>query len=278
MFKDETLGSSSKAIRNEAPKNSCSVLEEGKDICSASLIPEGVVELSFASSIEERKELDIERLDLLQLAREISIIDNEIFSKIFPKDLGRWVCFSFSFLLFTILFNKTKTRGMGQKEGQCNLTINSILQTSFISCHNINCPLQKPKKIFTLFVSLCSELLSLGNLNGSYAILEGLLSPFLSEDMKNKSERLQEITNLLSTDRCSFFFLQGPKRFESLFHQFLITKRVGWKELRLYMKRIDFPATPYLGMYLTDLHFILEGNQNLVTGGEIKIINFRLAN
>ena len=123
-------------------------LEEGKDICSASLIPEGVVELSFASSIEERKELDIERLDLLQLAREISLIAYEIFSKIFPKDFVHWVCFSFSFsfLLFTILFNKTKTPGMGQKEGQCNLTINSILQTSFTSGHNINCPLQKTQK------------------------------------------------------------------------------------------------------------------------------------
>lgn len=50
----------------------------------------------------------------------------------------------------------------------------------------------------------------------------------------------------------------------------LINREKNYAELRRVLKTVPPPIIPYLGMYLTDLTFIEEGNKDVIDG----LINF----
>jgi son of sevenless-like protein len=118
--------------------------------------------------------------------------------------------------------------------------------------------LQDRVKLVSKLIQIASKLRSLNNFNGLMAILSGLnrgpvyrLRQTVAALEKKKEGRVyrlwQDLVNLTSSD-----------------HSYNVVRKA--------LKSVSPPSIPYLGMYLTDLTFIEEGNKKFLT--EHKLINF----
>jgi len=109
-------------------------------------------------------------------------------------------------------------------------------------------------KMMTKLIRFAQALYKENNLNSLLAVVSGLNNAaihrlkFTMEELSNKDvESLAKFGSLLSSD-------------------------MGYKNYRARVHTINPPLIPYLGIYLTDLTFIEEGNNDFV---ENKLINFK---
>ena len=97
------------------------------------------------------------------------------------------------------------------------------------------------------------KLLELNNFNGIMEIISGL--------QNSSIHRLRQLWTSLDK--------QHQKTYDQL--QAVVSRDQSYKALRAQLHSLDPPCVPYLGVYLTDLIFIEDGNPDFVQGG---LINF----
>lgn len=107
-------------------------------------------------------------------------------------------------------------------------------------------------RIFSRFIHVAKHLFDMNNFNATMAILSGL--------------------NISAIYRLKFTVAELPKKDRQTL-SFLMDKlsnKNAYKEYRSILKNANPPIIPYLGVYLTDLTFIEEGNKNEIEG----LVNF----
>ena len=109
----------------------------------------------------------------------------------------------------------------------------------------------KRAKLIEYFVQLCHELLKLRNFNGIMAILAALSGSAVG--------RLKKTWDLFSRAR--------KKELDEL-HSLMDTE-LNWTKYRSALLNAPPPKIPYLGLVLTDLVFIEDGNQDRLESGHI---------
>lgn len=107
--------------------------------------------------------------------------------------------------------------------------------------------------MFKLIVKKCEQL---RNFNLLVEVIAGLnLSPVY---------RLKKTWKLVSED-----LLKEYKRLQAV-----VSPKGNYKNLRKLIKERVTPCIPYIGMYLTDLTFIEDGNKDEISNGSSTLINF----
>eukprot|EP01127_Copromyxa_protea_P004261 TRINITY_DN14141_c0_g1_i1.p1 TRINITY_DN14141_c0_g1~~TRINITY_DN14141_c0_g1_i1.p1 ORF type:complete len:872 (+),score=176.95 TRINITY_DN14141_c0_g1_i1:29-2617(+) len=116
--------------------------------------------------------------------------------------------------------------------------------------------LKQRSKHLLSFLTLAGHLKRLNNINGLMAILSGLQrGPLMRLHLTEEMARQKD-----------------AKTFETYAQlQDLTASTKSYKNLRMFMTSLTPPCIPYVGMYLSDLTFIEEGNPDRV--GEHKLIN-----
>eukprot|EP01124_Arcella_intermedia_P003214 TRINITY_DN11751_c0_g1_i1.p1 TRINITY_DN11751_c0_g1~~TRINITY_DN11751_c0_g1_i1.p1 ORF type:complete len:882 (-),score=268.25 TRINITY_DN11751_c0_g1_i1:68-2713(-) len=111
-------------------------------------------------------------------------------------------------------------------------------------------------KICAKWIDVSYKLKNMGNFNGCMAIMAAFnLTPVF---------RLKQTFEIIQT--------QSKVRQQLSELKELLDHAMSYSNLRKAIKSVDPPVIPFLGMYLTDLTFIHEGNPNEIT--EHKLINF----
>eukprot|EP01096_Ripella_sp_DP13-Kostka_P006829 TRINITY_DN2466_c0_g1_i8.p1 TRINITY_DN2466_c0_g1~~TRINITY_DN2466_c0_g1_i8.p1 ORF type:complete len:953 (-),score=400.95 TRINITY_DN2466_c0_g1_i8:17-2875(-) len=103
------------------------------------------------------------------------------------------------------------------------------------------------------FIDIAEKLLELNNFNGIMEIISGLQNSSIF--------RLRQLWSSLDK--------QHQKTYEQL--QAVVSRDQSYKALRAQLHSLDPPCVPYLGVYLTDLIFIEDGNPDFLQRG---LINF----
>lgn len=111
---------------------------------------------------------------------------------------------------------------------------------------------KKRSKYIQKIIDVANALRNLGNLNGVMEIVSGL--------NRGPVYRLkQSWDDVPSSSKKVFDELKG-----------ITDRQKNFANMRKYLKKVNPPCIPYLGLYLTDLTFIEEGNQDMLNG----LINF----
>jgi hypothetical protein len=99
-------------------------------------------------------------------------------------------------------------------------------------------------KVFVKIIQTAHCLFKLNNFNATLAIISGL--------------------NNAAIHRLKFTFNEVPKKERAVLTLLMekMSSKSSYKEYRLLLKRVSPPKIPYLGVYLTDLTFIEDGNPN----------------
>eukprot|EP01139_Manchomonas_bermudensis_P011287 Amastigsp_a342519_35.p1 type:complete len:506 gc:universal Amastigsp_a342519_35:1-1518(+) len=180
------------------------------------------------------------RLSAVEIARQITLIEHRLYCQIRPWEcLGQaWTHEPKSNIRKLILqFNQTS-----QWVAMQVLTTESL---------------RERKAVLTHFVQIAAELRALNNFNAVLEIVAGLeFSPLY---------RLKHTWASLSK--------KTMETFESL--RELVSRAKNFKNHRAAMRTVHPPVIPYLGITLTDLTFIEDGNSDLTPSG---LINFEKRN
>jgi len=121
------------------------------------------------------------------------------------------------------------------------------------------CNTEKTKdrvKIMRKFINIAKDLHSIGNFNGVMEIISGL--------NRGPVYRLKGTTSVLAEKHKITY-----GHWQELITLTDATK--SYANLRKALREVDPPCLPYLGMYLTDINFIEDGNKNTFPG--TKLIN-----
>jgi len=114
--------------------------------------------------------------------------------------------------------------------------------------------LKKRIKVITWFIEVAEKCQELNNLNGLLEVVSGLNQGPVSR-LKQTWAKVPDKHNALLSNLTE-----------------LVTRENNHKNLREYFFKVQAPCIPYIGMYLTDLTFVEEGNTDFIT--EHKLINF----
>jgi son of sevenless len=129
------------------------------------------------------------------------------------------------------------------------------LFSNWVSCELVTKAL-KDDRIDTLkkFIDLLDELHNLNNFNGMMEVISGINSSSVRR-MKKTFESLDA---------------EYMKKFQK--YEDLLSHKFSYKVYRENLHKINPPCVPYMGVYLTDLTFLSDGNPDNVDGG---LINFK---
>jgi hypothetical protein len=116
----------------------------------------------------------------------------------------------------------------------------------------------KRAKVIEYFVQVCHELLKLNNFNGIMAVLAALSGSAIGRLKKTwdafskaRKKELDELHTIMDTDS-------------------------NWSKYRTALMKAPPPKIPYLGLVLTDLVFIEDGNQDRLPSGHINWVKCEL--
>ena len=108
---------------------------------------------------------------------------------------------------------------------------------------------QQRSQVVEKFIEIAIHLVKLGNFNSLMGIIGGLNLGFIS--------RL----------KLTFFGVPEKARKElKHFNETLMVPRQSWKEYRVALANQPLPRLPYLGVHLSDLTFIEDGNPSKING------------
>jgi son of sevenless-like protein len=116
--------------------------------------------------------------------------------------------------------------------------------------------LQDRISVMSAFIRIAKNLQDLNNFNGIFSICSGLaLAPIfrLKDTWGGLDDETKEIFKTLNS---------------------YISREKNFRNIRAAIKQVNPPCIPYLGLYLTDLTFIEDGNPKYVTVEGNKLVNF----
>ncbi|KAN0031401.1 hypothetical protein ACTFIV_005265 [Dictyostelium citrinum] len=196
--------------------------------------------------------LDIFSVDEEEIARQLTLMDFEIFSAIKSTEL------------LNQSWNKPKLRHRSPNVLTLINRFNEISQWTATSI--LSYPKVKDRaRIMAKFIKIAEYCMKhLNNFNTSMAILSGL--------------------NASSVHRLKFTKEELPKHTQQVYQelQFHLSSAQAYKEYRALLAKANPPCLPYLGVYLTDLTFFEEGNPDFIQGfinfGKRKLIYGSISN
>jgi len=199
------------------------------------------VKVSRSLLSAKQEDIGILMVHPLEAARQLTILDHELFRKILPCEC--------------VTMNWTKE----EKEALAPNVLANIRQFCNLSLfvgHSIVTVEDMTKRTQTLgrFIKIAYECLRLGNLNSAMAIVSGL---------QNHPVYRLKCTWAKLLDKCWDLW-------EELKDVFKCDE--NFAALRAYLRGISPPAVPYLGMYLSDLTFI--DNEKNFIDREKRMVNF----
>jgi hypothetical protein len=174
-----------------------------------------------------------------EIARQLTLIEWNIWEKIQP-----WECLGLAWM------KKDKARRSPHVLALIERFnyVSGWVATSICSQEQV----KKRSKFIQKLIDVANGLRNLGNLNGVMEIVSGL--------NRGPVYRLkQSWDDVPSSSKKIFEELKG-----------ITDRQKNFANMRKYLKKVNPPCIPYLGLYLTDLTFIEEGNQDLLNG----LINF----
>lgn len=189
------------------------------------------------------KKFGIMDYPLLEIARQMTLIDFEQFSKIEPKE-----CLNQS-------WNKehrtTKAPNINTMIQHFN-RVSGWVGTEVVKCED----LEKRAKKMASFVELANLCLELNNFNAVFSIMSGLA--------------------LAAIHRLKLTFEAMPEEYRNLNAKLAayLNRENNFKFIRQCIKSQKPPLVPYVGIYLTDLTFIEEGSPKYIERNNLKLINF----
>ncbi|KAG5356565.1 Ras guanine nucleotide exchange factor Y [Yarrowia sp. C11] len=181
--------------------------------------------------ISPEASISIIGFDAFDIARQLTLIDNELFCKIKTEE-------------FMDLNFASKKRKMGKAPNVGAMTFNtnklSALVGDSILRHGLNA--KQRKNILKQWIKIGDKCLELGNFNSLLTIVSALQSVSIM--------RLRKTWEMLSP------------RYQDLFASLkaIVLPEKNFVAYRSRIRQQDIPCVPYLGVYLTDLTFIEEGN------------------
>lgn len=174
--------------------------------------------------------LDIEPADV---AKELCLIDSHAFCRIKPEEL---LDLNFS----------TKRRHLGLAPNVHKMTSRSNQLSSFVgdSILSADVPTKMRRNLLKHWIKIGEKLLELHNYNSLMTIISALQSVNIM--------RLKKTWEMLSP------------RYNLLFQELknVVSMEKNYMNYRALLRQADIPTLPYLGLYLTDLTFVVEGNSS----------------
>jgi son of sevenless-like protein len=221
-------------------------LQQDKEVIDASFVhvnAKPAPEIRYRGS-DQSEVTAVEEVDTVELARQLTLIQSDLFRAVTPKDL----------------LGQTTKRSASATPAPLELLTASFNDISQWVMYNI-CTVPDVKKRAALvkkFIQMASELRSLSNLHGMFAVVAGLSGAAVS--------RLRRTWDLVYSSR------KTAEMWEDLVS--LASPQANFGRYRDIVRSLSPPAVPYVGVYLADLLFIQEGNPNkLVADGE-ELVNF----
>jgi len=176
-------------------------------------------------------------VDPQEIANQLTLIDHQIYSTIRPHEL-----------LFQA-WNKPQLRHRAPN------VLRMISRTNNVALWVASSILWQPKlvdraNVMSKLIQVAEHLRKLNNFNSMFAVISGLL--------------------LSSINRLKFTRDKVPKKIMQTFDTLveLMSNRRSFKVYRDTLATTAPPCIPYLGVYLTDITFIEEGNMDYITPKE----------
>eukprot|EP01088_Endostelium_zonatum_P000320 TRINITY_DN10600_c0_g1_i1.p1 TRINITY_DN10600_c0_g1~~TRINITY_DN10600_c0_g1_i1.p1 ORF type:complete len:954 (-),score=229.03 TRINITY_DN10600_c0_g1_i1:44-2905(-) len=181
------------------------------------------------------------------LAQQLALLEGELFCRIQPKEFFK--------LAWSKNDKESKSPNILAMIRRFNLMSNWVC-AELVFTTDLNTRILKLKKL----IQLATESHKLNNFNGALAIVAGLENTSVHRLKKT----WEEVTKM---DGGAWVKSYGELKdlSENNYHR-----------LRKEVKETAAPCIPYLGMFLTDLTFMEEGNQDKVDGGLVNFYKLRL--
>ncbi|KAJ6248620.1 ras guanine nucleotide exchange factor i-related [Anaeramoeba flamelloides] len=237
-FLDQTVSKSNKPIAETIKKKILRNIElGGQDFKNSRFMkdpPEPKVPKNIFSP-----DLSLFDIDEEEIARQLTLLEFNIYQKIRPPEL------------LNLAWSKTKLKYRAPNVIALIHRFNEVsawVVTTILKHERV----RERARIIMSFCKIAEYLRSLNNYNGVMAIVSGFensaiwrLKYTFEEVPKRNHEIIQELKKELSSDN-------------------------SYRYYRSLLRKVDPPCIPYLGVYLTDLTFIEEGNPDFIDG----LINF----
>ncbi len=179
----------------------------------------------------------------IEIARQLTIIEFEIFEKIQPKEL------------LNQSWNKENRRQRAPNIGKMIARTNQVVMWATREVLQFENRRKRAEAIMRLIKVAC-ELRDLNNFNACKAVVGALRSIPIS--------RLTKSWALVPEGKTQEF-----NALEELLHQ-----RKSYANMRAALKHVNGACLPYLGLFLTDITFVEEGNKDLTECQGAQLINF----
>jgi hypothetical protein len=190
---------------------------------------------------------EVEEIDTVELARQVTLMMFSTFQRVEPWELLDCA--------FSKKDKATRAPNVVALTEQFNdfsswVVYNVVTQMD----------LKKRAALVRKFIAMAEELRRIGNLNGVFAIVAGLSGAPV--------HRLKKTWELVSKEK------KSNDAWE--FQLELTNPQSSFSQYRSAKSSIDPPAIPYLGVYLQDLTFIEEGNNDKLENGYVNFVKFRM--
>ncbi|KAJ3435491.1 ras guanine nucleotide exchange factor i-related [Anaeramoeba flamelloides] len=216
-----------KAIKNQ-------IKGDNKEKINLQTPPEPKVPKNIFSELLTLFDIDEE-----EIARQISIIDFDIFSKIRPAEL------------LNCAWSKEKLKHRAKNVLKMTNRFNAMSEwvaTLIIKPERV----RQRVKVLKKFINIAHHLYNLNNFNSLISVLSGI--------------------NSSAVHRLSFTFEELKPKLTETYEKLktLTSGKDNYKNYREVLKKSELPCIPFLGFYQTDLTFIEDGNPDYIDG----LINF----
>ncbi|KAH3767711.1 protein son of sevenless [Pelomyxa schiedti] len=172
----------------------------------------------------------------VEFARQLTLREFDVFNRIKPTE-----CFGLAWTKKEAATNSPHILQMTQEFNKIGTWVVSAI---------LKHPKEKDRqKVIKRLLQICSALKDIHNYNGLIAVISGLGSRSIFRLKKSWTEKTT-----------------------ASFNEFSHLLENNYREMRELLNNTNPPCLPYLGIYLTDLTFIQEGNEDCVPG--TKMINW----
>lgn len=193
-----------------------------------------------------------DKADVKTLAHCINSTEFDIFSAIQPRE-----CFGLAWSKSGREESSPNVLALIQRFNAISTWVGATILEAGENEKSLSKAISARARTIKKMVALAVELYERNNLNGTMEILAGLSS--------NAIYRLQATWAKVDSKTMA--------KHEALNETFATTK--SWKALRERQHAVNPPLIPYLGLYLTDLTFIEDGNAKHVNGGLVNVAKMR---
>eukprot|EP01104_Vermistella_antarctica_P007229 TRINITY_DN1798_c0_g3_i1.p1 TRINITY_DN1798_c0_g3~~TRINITY_DN1798_c0_g3_i1.p1 ORF type:complete len:937 (-),score=181.60 TRINITY_DN1798_c0_g3_i1:190-3000(-) len=200
----------------------------------------------WKGNISKKDDVTMYDLSPLEIARQLTVRDFHIYVEIGPVEM------------LNLAWSKAKYKHRAPNVIELIERFNSFsVLTATAVCSTQT--LKERKKVVMFFLDIAKHLRELNNFNSLMSIISGF--------------------NSSAVHRLKHTFEGLPKAYSSLLAELSneLSSEKSYKNLRAATEKVKPPAVPYLGMYLTDLTFVEDGNPAVV-GGLINFGKFRMVN